>query len=221
MDLKPEQVRSALRQLRRHSGVEYRVGKPAPDALTTSTIWMNLPTASHMTVTDICPKLQDAPWFTGLRAGDGQGRIGVTVWGPTPVHKDIRSKRALVLGTEIRQPRMLVLVYGYGPSFGLSACEDDSYAQHEIRRVWPTQDVKLTDCQHITQSGLQRPTFSLTLEGVPAEWEQSIRRENDARLRQKVWVTCVTQQTTGARKHVNLGTQVVRGPQTTEESPSQ
>ena len=56
----------------------------------------------------------------------------------------------------------------------------------------PTLDVKLIDYQNLTCSGLQRPTFALTLEGVPADWEQSILRENDARMRQKVWVRCLT-----------------------------
>ena len=59
MDLKLEQVRSAVRQSGRHPGVEYWVGKPAADALTTSTIWLNLPTGSHMTIMDMWPKLQD------------------------------------------------------------------------------------------------------------------------------------------------------------------
>ena len=99
---------------------------------------------------------------------------------------DIRIKLAAERGTEVRQ------VYGYGPSFGLHACNPDSYAQEEVRRVWPSMDVKLVDCQHLTRSGLRRPTFALTLEGVPMEWEQSTLRETHTRLRQKVWVRCVT-----------------------------
>ena len=121
----------------------------------------------------------------------------------------------------MKQPKTLARVYGYGPSFGLDACDPDSYAQQKVRRVWPSMDVKLLDCQHLTRSGLQRPTFALTLEGVSKEWEQSILRESDARLRQKVWVRCVTQQAAGQRKHVGPGAQLVRGPRPEAEDPSQ
>ena len=53
------------------------------------------------------------------------------------------------------------------------------------------------------------------------KWEQAILRENDSRLRQKVWVRCVTQQTARQRKHVGPGTRVVRGPRATDEDPGQ
>ena len=36
-----------------------------------------------------------------------------------------------------------------------------------------------------------------TQAGKSAEWGQFLFRENDSRMRQKVWVICVTQQTTG------------------------
>ena len=136
----------------------------------------------------------------------------MTTWGPAPVCEEIRRRLAAELGVELQQPKTLVRVYGYGPSFGLNACDEGSYAQQEMRRVWPSEDVRMITCQHITKSGLQRPTFSLALEGVPMDWEQSTLRESDARLRQKVWVRCVTKQDVGPRKHVGPGTRVVRGP---------
>ena len=86
--------------------------------------------------------------------------------------------------------------------------------------MWPSMDVRLIDCQHLTRSGLQCSTFALTLEGVPEDWEQSILRESNARLRQKIWVRCVTQQAAGQRKHVGPGTQLVRGPRPQAEDPS-
>ena len=94
--------------------------------------------------------------------------MGVTVWGPAPVCDEIRRKLALELGTEVRQPRTLIRVYGYGPSFGLNACDENSYAQRELRRVWPTQDIKMIDSQLLLRLGLHGPTLSLTLEGGPA-----------------------------------------------------
>ena len=221
MDLQMEQVRSAVRHSGRCPGVEYWAGKPAPEAPTTTTVWMNLPTEIRTTTADIWTRLQEAPWFAGIRAGDRPGRIGVSVWGHAPVCDDIRGRLVAELGTEVKQPKTLARVYGYGPGFGLDACEPDSYAQQEVRRLWPSMDVKLLDCQHLTRSGLQRPTFALTLEGVPKEWEQSILRESDARLRQKVWVRCVTQQAAGQRKHVGPGAQLVRGPRPEAEDPSQ
>ena len=130
----------------------------------------------------------------------------MTVWGLPPVCDKIRQNLALELGAEVRQPKTLVRVYDYGPSNGLNACEDDTYGQQEIHRVWPGLDVKLVDCQHLKRLGIHRPTFSLLLEGVPMEWVQSILRETDARLRKKVWVPCVTQQSAGLRKHVWHGT---------------
>ena len=103
---------------------------------------------------------------TVVCTGDRPRHVGVTVWRPAPVCDEIRWKLALELGTEVRQPRMLIRIYGYGPGFGLNACDENSFAQREVRRVWPTQDVKIVDYQHLSRSGLQRPTFSLTLEGV-------------------------------------------------------
>ena len=221
MDLQQDHLRLAVRQSGNCPGVEFWVGKPAPESMATTTVWIHLPAESKVTTADACAKLQEAPWFAGLRAGGRQGRIGVTVWGPAPVPDELRQKIAAGLGTQVMRPRTLVRVYGYGPGFGLNACEDGSYAQQEMRRAWPSDDVKMISCQHITRSGLQRPTFSLTLEGVPVKWEQAILRENDSRLRQKVWVRCVTQQAAGQRKHVGPGTRVVRGLRATDEGPSQ
>ena len=132
---------------------------------------------------DIWARLQEASLFAGLRTRDRPGRIGVSVWGPAPVCDDIHRRLAAELGTEVKHPKTLARVYGNGPGFGLDACDPDSYAQKQVRRVWPSMDVKLIDSRHLTRSGLQRPTFALTLEGVPKDWEQSILRENDARLR--------------------------------------
>ena len=121
----------------------------------------------------------------------------------------------------MQQPKTIVRVYGYGPSFGMNVCNDGSYAQQEVRYAWPSADVKLLDYQHITRTGVQRPTFPVAPEGVPQDWEQSILRENDARLRQKVWVKCTTQQGAGQRKHVRPGTRVVRGPRLAEDNTGQ
>ena len=181
MDLHVGQVRSAVRNSGKCPGVEYWVGRPAPDALQTATVWMNLPEETRETTANFCTKLQAAPWFDSLRAGDQPGIVGMTVWGPAPVCDEIRRKLALELGTEVRQPRTLIRVYGYGPSTGLNACDENSYAQRELRRVWPMQDVKMVNCQHLSRSGLQRPTFSRTLEGVPPDSEQAILKETDAR----------------------------------------
>ena len=182
MDLKLDQVRCAARNLGRCAGMEYWVGTPAPETLTTSKVWMNLLAGSRASIADLWTKLQVAPWFAGLRTGDRPGRVGVTVWGPAPVCEEIRQKLALELGAEVQQPKTLLHVYGYGPSFGLNACEEDAYAQQEISRVWRGLDVKQVECQHLTCSGIHRPIFSLTLEGVPMEQEQSILRETNARL---------------------------------------
>ena len=179
MDLRQDQVRSAVRQSGKCPGVEFRVGKPAPESMATATVWINLQAESKVTTADACAKLQEAPWFAGLHAGDRQGRIGVTIRGPAPLPAALRQKIATGLGTKVMQPRTLVRVYGYGPGFGLNACEDGSYAQQEVRRAWPSDDVKVHSCQHIARPGLQRPTFSLILEVVPMKWEQAILREND------------------------------------------
>ena len=140
------------------------------------------------------------------------------MWGSAPVGPEIRGGIAAELGAEVQQPKTIVRVYGYGPGLGLNACEDGSYAQQDVRRVWPSADVKWPDCRHITRTGLQRPTFTLTLEGVPHDWEQSILRENNARLRQKVWVKCTTQQAAGQRKHVGPRTRLVRGPRLAQDN---
>ena len=144
--------------------------------------------------------------------------MGVSVWGPAPVGHEIRGRIAAELGAEVQQPKTMVPVYGYGPGFGLNACEDGSYAQREVRRAWPSADVKVTDCQHITRMGLRRPSFTLALEGVPRDWEQTILQENDARLRQKVWVTCATQHAKGQRKYVGPGIRLMRGLRLAEDN---
>ena len=196
------------------------MGRPAPDALQTATVWMNLPEETRETTANLWTKMQVAPWFAGLRTGNRPGRMGVTVWGPASVCDEIRRKLALELGTEVHEPRTLIGVYGYGPNFGLNAYDRNSYPKRELRRVWPTQDVKMVDCQHLSRSGLQRPTFSLTLEGIPLDWEEAILRESDARLRHKVSVRCVTQQAVGQHKHVGPGTGVIRGPRMEEATPA-
>ena len=84
-----------------------------------------------------------------------------------------------------------------------------------------TQDVKMVDYVHLSRSGLERPTFSLTLEGVPPDWEHANLSENDARLQHKVWVRCASQQAAGQGKHVGPATNVVRGPRMEEVNPSQ
>ena len=214
----PSTVGSAqLREMSR-GGV---LGGRAPDSLQTATVWMNLPGEMRETTAILWMKLQAAPWFSGLCTRDRPGHVGVAVWGPAPVCGEIRRKLALELGTEVHQPRTLIGVYGYGPSFGLNACDKNLYAQRELRRVWPTQDLNMVDCQHLSRSGLQRPTFSLTLEGVPPDREQAILRESDARLRHKVWVRCVTQQAAGQRKHVGPGTSLICIPRMEEANPSQ
>ena len=43
MDLKQDQIRAVVCNLGRSPGIEDWVGKPAPEALTTTTVWMNLP----------------------------------------------------------------------------------------------------------------------------------------------------------------------------------
>ena len=187
--------------------------------LQTATVWMNLREETRETTANLWTRLQAAPWFVGLRTGDQPGRVGV--WGPARVCDEICRKLAPELGTEVRQPRTLIRVYGYGPNFGINTCDENSYAKRELRPVWPTHDVKMVDCQHLSRSGLQRPTFSLTLEGVPPDWEQVILRESDARLRHKVWVRCVTGQTARRRNHVGPGTSVIRGPHMEEANPSQ
>ena len=58
------------------------------------------------------------------------------MWGPVPVCDKIRRKKSAELGAAAQQPKAVVNVYGYGPSFGLHASEDNSYAQQEMRRVW-------------------------------------------------------------------------------------
>ena len=137
MDLRQDQVCSAVRRSVKCPGVEFRVGKPAPESMATAMVWINLQAESKVTTADVRTKLQEAPWFAGLRPGVRQGRIGVTVWGPALVPDELRQKIATGLGTQVMQPRTLVRLYGYGPGFGLNACEDGSYAQQEVRRAWP------------------------------------------------------------------------------------
>ena len=94
MDLRQDQVRSAVRQSGKCPGLEFWVGKPAPESMTTTTVWISLPAESKITTADAWAKLQEAPWFAGLRAGDRQGHIGVTVWGPAPAPDELCQKIA-------------------------------------------------------------------------------------------------------------------------------
>ena len=41
----------------------------------------------------------------------------------------MQKKVAAELGAEVKQPKTLARVYGYGPRFGMDACDADSYAQ--------------------------------------------------------------------------------------------
>ena len=79
----------------------------------------------------------------------------------------------------------------------------------------------MVHCQHLSRSGVQRPTFSLMLEGVPLDCGEAILKESDAGLRHKLWVRCVTQRAAGQRKHMGPGTNVIRGPRMEEANPSQ
>ena len=90
MEMRQGQVRSAVRQPGKCPGVEFWVGKPAPECMATATVWINLEAESKVTTADAWAKLQDAPWFAGPRAGDQQGRIGVTFRGPAPVPDELR-----------------------------------------------------------------------------------------------------------------------------------
>ena len=58
----------------------------------------------------------------------------MSIWGPAFVCDKIHRKLAPELGMEVRQPQTLIWVYGYGPSFGLNACDENSYAQRELRQ---------------------------------------------------------------------------------------
>ena len=147
-------------QLGPMSGGRVLGGKLAPEVLTTTTVWMNLPAELRATTANLWTRLQGAPWFVGLPTGGRPGRIGFSVWGPAPVCR----KLAAELGAEVKQPKTLARVYGYGPGFGLDACDAESYAPQKICRVWPALEVKPIEYQHLTHSGLQ--TFALTLEGV-------------------------------------------------------
>ena len=79
MALKLDQVWSVVRHLGRYPAVKYCVSRPAPEALATTTVCMNLPTEFRATTADLWARLQKAPWFTGLHIGDHPGRIGVSV----------------------------------------------------------------------------------------------------------------------------------------------
>ena len=85
MDLRPEQVRSVVRQSGKHAGVEFWVGRPSPPDLTTTTVWVNLATERRVSAPVLWAKLQAAPWFASLRSRDRPGRIVVSVWAPAPV----------------------------------------------------------------------------------------------------------------------------------------
>ena len=97
------------------------------------------------------------------------GTCGNLNMGPGPVGLEIRGKIVVELGAKLQHPKTTARVYGYGPGFGLNACEDGSYAQQERRQACPSVDVKLTDSQHMTRTCLHRPTFGLTQDGVPQE----------------------------------------------------
>ena len=71
MDLHVDQVRSAVRNSGKCPVLEYWVGRLAPDALQTATVWMNLPEETRETTANLWTMLQAALWLVYLRLTGG------------------------------------------------------------------------------------------------------------------------------------------------------
>ena len=80
--------------------------------------------------------------------------------------------------------------------------------------MFPDMPVRLRSCAPIANTGLQRPVYTLVLEGIPEGWTEHTVRSGDSRVPDKTWAVLQRGPRKTAYQTVRRNASMVRQPAT-------